>query len=90
MPVSVTTHLPGLPPQAYDEIASQQAAPLRAAPGFVSHAADVSADGVVVTEVWEQRADWERFFVERVQPHLPPGLPEPTVVELHNVIARLQ
>lgn len=86
MPVSVITHIPNLPAEAYDAIAGEQAAPLREARGFISHAAAVSPDGVTVTEVWEQRDDWQRFFDERVKPHLPPGLPAPTVAELHNVI----
>jgi heme-degrading monooxygenase HmoA len=88
MAITVTTHLPGLPAEAYDSIAAQQAEPLRAAPGFVSHAATVSAEGVTVVETWEERENWQQFFDERVKPHLPPGLPAPTVVELHNVIAR--
>jgi heme-degrading monooxygenase HmoA len=87
MAVSVTTHLPGLPAEAYDAIAAQQAEPLRAAPGFVSHAATVSSEGITVVETWEAREDWQQFF-DLVKPHLPPGLPAPTVAELHNVIGR--
>jgi heme-degrading monooxygenase HmoA len=86
MPVSVITHIPNLPAEAYDAIAAEQATPLREAPGFISHTASVSPEGVTVTETWEQRDDWQRFFDERVKPHLPPGLPAPTVAELHNVI----
>jgi heme-degrading monooxygenase HmoA len=86
MPVSVITHIPNLPAEAYDAIAAQQAAPLREARGFIAHTAAVSPDGVTVTEIWEQRDDWQRFFEERVEPHLPPGLPAPAVAELHNVI----
>jgi hypothetical protein len=86
MAVLVTTHLPGLPAEAYDSIASQQAEPLRAARGFVSHAATVSAEGVTVVETWSAREDWQQFFEERVKPHLPPGVSQ-TVAELHNVIS---
>ncbi len=88
MAVSVTTVIPSLPAEAYDAIASQQAAPLRAAEGFISHTAAVSADGVTVVETWEAREDWQRFFDENVKEHLPPGLPLPAVEELHNVIGR--
>lgn len=88
MAVSVTTHLPHLPAEAYDSIAEHQAAPLRAAPGFIAHTATVSADGVTVVETWQAREDWQRFFDDSVKPHLPPDLPPPTVAPLHNVIGR--
>jgi hypothetical protein len=88
MPVAVTTHLPSLPAAAYDAIASQQADALRAAPGFVAHAAYVSESGVTVVETWARREDWRSFFDANVRPQLSPGLPEPTVEDVHNVIAR--
>jgi hypothetical protein len=86
MPVTVTTHLHGLPAEAYDAIAAVQTEPLRQADGFISHAAQVSPDGVIVTETWQQREDWQSFFDERIKPNLPPDAPAPTVVELHNII----
>jgi hypothetical protein len=88
MPVAVTTHLPSLPAAAYDQIAAQQRDALRAAPGFVAHAAYVSDRGVTVVETWAQQADWQAFFDANVRPQLPPGGPEPTVEDVHNVIAR--
>jgi hypothetical protein len=88
MPVAVTTHLPSLPAVAYDAISAQQADALRAAPGFISHAAYVAEDGVTVVETWADHADWRAFFDAHVKPQLPPDLPEPTVEDVHNVIAR--
>jgi heme-degrading monooxygenase HmoA len=88
MAVSVTTHIPGLPGEAYDSMAAQQKEPLLAAPGFISHTATVSPDGVTVVEIWDARDDWQRFFDENIKEHLPPGLPAPTVAELRNVIGR--
>lgn len=35
-----------------------------------------------------RREDWRSFFDANVRPQLPPGLPEPTVEDVHNVIAR--
>jgi hypothetical protein len=41
-----------------------------------------------VTEVWETREQWERWFNASVRPHLPAHAPEPTVTELHNALGR--
>lgn len=86
MPISMTQHAPGMPPAAYDEIMVHTEEPLRGSEGFISHAAAVTADGLTVTEVWETREQWERWYTESVKPHLPADSPEPTVTELHNAI----
>lgn len=86
MSVLVTTRIPDLPGDAYDQIAAQLAEPLRAADGFIAHAASSSRDGVTVTELWEARADWQRFFEANVEPNLPAGLPAPTITEVRNTI----
>jgi hypothetical protein len=75
-----------MPAAAYDEIMVHTAEPLRSSEGFISHAAAVIADGLTVSEVWETREQWERWYTESVKPHLPPDAPEPTVTELHNAI----
>jgi heme-degrading monooxygenase HmoA len=88
MSVIVTTRIPGLPGEAYDETASHLAEPLRGADGFIAHAASADIDGVVVTELWETEGDWSRFFEAHVKPNLPGTLPAPTVVEMRNTILR--
>jgi heme-degrading monooxygenase HmoA len=88
MPITMTSHAPGMPASAYDEIIANVGEPLRHSQGFISHAAEVSPDGVTVTEVWETREQWEDWYDTSVRPHLPPGTPEPTVTELHNALAR--
>jgi hypothetical protein len=62
--------------------------PLRESDGFISHAAKITPDGVTVTEVWESREQWQRWFSTSVRPHLPADAPEPTVTELHNALGR--
>lgn len=84
----VTTHLPGMPAQAYDQTAARLAGPLRAADGFIAHAAATDERGITVTELWRDPADWQRFFDTYVRPNAPADLPPPTVVELRNAIAR--
>lgn len=86
MSVMVVTRIPGLPAEAYEEIVSNLEEPLRAAPGFLSHAGAADADGVTVTELWDDEADWRRFFEANVEPNLPPGLPAPEVVALRRVV----
>jgi hypothetical protein len=88
MPVLVTTRLQGMPPHAYDQTAIHLADALRAADGFVAHAATADDDGVTVTELWDDTADWQRFFDAHVKPNLPAELPPPSVVELRNAIVR--
>jgi heme-degrading monooxygenase HmoA len=88
MPISMTQSSPGMPATVYDEIIAHLAEPLRGSEGFVSHAAEITPDGVTVTEVWESREHWERWHTASVKPHLPADAPEPTITELHNALAR--
>ncbi len=88
MPISVTTHAPGLPASVYDEVLANHTEPLRQSAGFISHAAEITPQGLTVTEVWETREQWERWFDASVRPSLPAGAPEPTVTELHNALGR--
>ncbi len=88
MPISMTQHAPGMPRQAYDETMAHVAEPLRRSEGFISHAAQITAEGVTVTEVWDTREQWKHWYTTSVKPHLPNDAPEPTVTDLHNAIAR--
>lgn len=88
MPIQMTNRAPGMPAEAYDEIMRDVAEPLRRSEGFISHAAQLTDAGLTVTEVWETREQWERWFDSSVRPHLPPGAHAPTVVELHHVVGR--
>ena len=87
MPISMTRHAPQMPAEAYEQIANVEQ-PLRGSGGFISRAAEITTDGVTVTEVWETREQWERWFNASVRPHLPADAPEPTVTELHNALGR--
>ena len=88
MSAMVTTRIPGLPGEAYDQIASQLDGALRNAPGFIAHAATVDPDGITVTELWEAEANWQQFFDTYVKPNLPAGVPTPSVTNLRNTIVR--
>lgn len=86
MPISMTQRSPGMPAATYDEIIGHLAEPLRANDGFISHAAEITPDGITVTEVTETRDQWERWHAASVKPHLPPNAPEPIVTELHSAL----
>jgi heme-degrading monooxygenase HmoA len=88
MPITMTNHAPGMTAEAYDQVMIHTAEPLRSSPGFISHTAQITPDGVTVTEVWESREQWQQWFDASVRPHLPAGAAEPTVVDLHNAVAR--
>jgi heme-degrading monooxygenase HmoA len=78
MPISMTQHAPRMPAEAYEQIIANVGQPLRESDGFISHAAEITPDGVTVTEVWETQEQWERWFNASVRPHLLADAPEPT------------
>jgi putative acetyltransferase len=87
MAVLVTAEVSGQTQESYEGMLATLAASLRRAPGFVLHTAHPSADGWRVVEVWQSKADADRFFREHVAPHLPPGVrPKRSMQELHAVV----
>jgi hypothetical protein len=81
MPITMIQRSPRNASQAYDQIIATVGESLRQSPGLLSHVAQVSADGVTVTEVWETRDQW---YATPVMPHLSSDAPPPAVTELHN------
>jgi len=63
---------------------------LRSAKGLKSHAGGPSpAGGTRIVEIWESKADQQKFFDENLKPNLPPGLvPDLTYYELHAELTR--
>ena len=55
MPISMTQHAPQMPAEAYEQIIADVEQPLRGFDGFISHAAEITTDGVTATGVWETR-----------------------------------
>jgi hypothetical protein len=74
--------VPGLPKEAYDEVASSVADSLASAPGFVAHHAVVDDGVLTVFEVWESSAEHDKWFDENVKPRLPEGTPNPETFEI--------
>lgn len=81
MRYGIRAEFAGMDQQGYDAMHAQFA-PLGAeAPGFVAHIAGPTAGGWYLMEVWESKADHERFMQEHVLPNMPPGAPMPKMEE---------
>ena len=69
----------------YDEASRQLTELVKKQPGFVMHVAYKTADGVGVSEVWESREQYDKWFNENVKPNVPFEIKQ-EVIELHNVV----
>jgi hypothetical protein len=90
MSILLIAEQPNMNQETYASMLEQLTPLMRSAKGLVSHAGGPSpAGGTRIVEVWECRADQQRFFDENLKPHLPPGLaPDMKFYELHAVLAR--
>lgn len=87
MAVLVTAEVKGQTREGYDSMLGALGATLARAPGFVLHTAHPVEGGWRVIEVWESKADSDRFFAQHVAPNLPPGIrPKRSVQELHSLL----
>ena len=90
MPVLMIAEQPNLDEGTYTSMLEQLMPLLRSAKGFVSHTGGPSpAGGMRIIEVWESRADQQKFFDENLKSQLPPGLvPDLKYHELHAAFTR--
>lgn len=87
MAILMTAEVPGQTEQGYDGILQGLEKLLRAAPGFIMHAAHPVEGGWRVFEMWESKDDANRFFAEHVAPNLPPGVrPKRSIQALHSLV----
>jgi hypothetical protein len=93
MAVTITTVLPGMTTEQYDQVNRDGGISAESLPeGLVAHYASRTDDGMRIFDVWESR---ERFdeFMQRLMPTLEsifgdvPQI-EPEVAQLQNVFAR--
>jgi hypothetical protein len=78
----------GLDISVYDQLAAGLTEPVKAAPGFRSHAVYPVDGGFVCTEIWDDAKDHHAFFESMVRPNIPDGVPfEVDVTELHNAFS---
>lgn len=87
MAVIAMVDVHGQTQEGYDGMASVLFERVKQAPGFVMHSA-YQVDGAWrVLEVWQTKADADRFFAQQVAPHLPPGVrPKRTLFEAYSLV----
>ena len=90
MPVLMIAEQPSLDAETYASMLKQLMPQLRSANGFISHAGGPSAaGGTRIVEIWESKADSQKFFNENLKPNLPHGVvPDLTYYELHAAFTR--
>jgi hypothetical protein len=86
MAVLVIAEVAGQTLEGYEGMRSLLAEGLRAAPRFVLHRAHPIEGAWRVIEIWQSKAEADRFFTAAVAPNLPPGnRPKRSVRELHGL-----
>jgi hypothetical protein len=90
MPVLMIAEQPNMDKTTYASMLEQLMPLLRSARGLLSHAGGPSpAGGTRIIEMWESKADQQKFFDENLKPNLPPGLvPDLTYSELDAAFTR--
>jgi hypothetical protein len=73
--------LPGVTQEQYDAMHAHFGPMAAEAPGFIAPIAGPTNGGWYMLEVWESKADHERFMNENVFPEMPPDAPRPSVQE---------
>lgn len=87
MPVLMIGEAEGLTQEIYARMIEGLGPALQAAPGFVMHSAHATETGFRVVEVWNSKAESDRFFATHVAPNLVPGVrPKRRTVELVSLI----
>jgi heme-degrading monooxygenase HmoA len=79
MPIMMTSDLAGATHDDYEHLAAALLAALKAADGFIAHAAGPIEGGYQVSELWESEEAHHAWFETHVIPSLPAGAPRPTV-----------
>jgi hypothetical protein len=80
MSVCLVVSIPGATLEQYDDVRRGLGTPL--GDGQISHVAGATADGVCVVDVWDSRADFDRFMQGELGAEIGRvGLPEPQIVE---------
>ena len=79
MPIMITSDLAGATQNDYEHLAAGLLAALKAADGFIAHAAGPIEGGYQASELWKSEEAHRDWFEAYVIPFLPAGAPRPTV-----------
>jgi hypothetical protein len=91
MAVAMFMHWPGMTSDQYDAVMAKLALDVNPAAGGVLHMAALTDEGLEVCEVWQTELAFHGFLEHRLLPVVGelevPGLPQITLVPLHNLYA---
>jgi heme-degrading monooxygenase HmoA len=79
MTIMMTSDMPGTTQGDYERLAAALLPVLKAADGFIAHAAGPVDGGYQVTELWESEAAHSAWVASHVLPAMPPGAIPPIV-----------
>ena len=80
MAVCLVINVPRATLEQYDQI--RRGVGEHLGDGQISHVAGATADGICVVDVWQSRADFDRFMQEQLGEQLGrAGVPQPHIVE---------
>jgi hypothetical protein len=91
MAVELRAEIRGMTKAQYDQAFAEVKDALRAAPGFLSHAAGPMEGGYRVAELWNSREELDRFLQQTIMPMAQRlGIPpfEPQVLPVDNLLTR--
>ena len=87
MAILLRTIVKGQTSEGYDQVSTFLHEAVRKSPGFILHCSYTSEEGWVVLEVWNSKAESDKFFSENVAPNLPRGIvPKRSYQELHSIV----
>lgn len=80
MAVALVIRVPGASLEQYDSVRQGLGDPL--GKGQISHLAGATSEGICVVDVWESRADFDRFLQEQLGEQLQrAGISQPEITE---------
>jgi hypothetical protein len=91
MPVVMNMRWNGVTPDQYDTACANVGWETEVPPGAKYHVAAFDGSALIVTDVWESAADFNRFVEQRLMPAVKEigieGQPEVQITEVHRVFA---
>lgn len=90
MAVLISTNVKGQTTEGYDGVLAAVREILKPAPGFVMHCAHPAEGEWRVYEIWNSKAEADRWFAANIVPNLPKGIhPKRSYQELHSLVTPL-
>ena len=88
MAVLIISKVKGQTTEGYNAVLSTVRQVLEEAPGFISHFAHADEGHWSVYEIWNSKAEADKWFGKYIVPNLPAGIhPKRTYQELHTFVA---